>query len=298
MIGMIKLIRSMTGYGRCEDNINGRHIVFEIKSVNHKFFDFSSRITRGYLFLEDKLKTYIQSKISRGKVDVFLQIETLEDADVTVVINHSLASGYYKALTELKDRYSLNEDVSLSKLSSYSDIFTIRKTPEDEDAIWEVVKIAADKAIESFIKMREAEGERLKIDILAKADKIISIVNQVEKLSPDTVSAYQMKLKAKVEELLGDNRYDEQRILTEVAIFADKVAVDEETVRLNSHFKQLNILMDSDEPVGRKMDFLLQEMNRETNTIGSKAANSKISYLIVDMKSEIEKIREQIQNIE
>lgn len=292
------MLRSMTGFGRGEDTIGGRHIVFEIKSVNHKYFEFNSRIPRGYLFLEDKLKAYIQGKISRGKVDVFLQIETLEETDVQVLVNHSLASAYVTALQELKERYQLPDEPSLALLSKYSDIFSVHKAPEDEDAVWEAVRQVADQAIASFLKMREAEGARLKADILEKAGEIVALVDQVERHTPETVEHYRERLKAKIEELLQDNRFDEQRVLTEVAIFADKVAVDEETVRLRSHFQQLQRLVDSDGPVGRKIDFLVQEMNREANTIGSKSVNAKIAYLVVDIKALIEKIREQVQNVE
>ena len=292
------MLRSMTGFGRGEDTIGGRHIVFEIKSVNHKYFEFNSRIPRGYLFLEDKLKAYIQGKISRGKVDVFLQIETLEETDVQVLVNHSLASAYVTALQELKERYQLPDEPSLALLSKYSDIFSVHKAPEDEDAVWEAVRQVADQAIASFLKMREAEGARLKADILEKAGEIVALVDQVERHTPETVEHYRERLKAKIEELLQDNRFDEQRVLTEAAIFADKVAVDEETVRLRSHFQQLQRLVDSDGPVGRKIDFLVQEMNREANTIGSKSVNSQIAYLVVDIKALIEKIREQVQNVE
>lgn len=292
------MLRSMTGFGRGDDTIGGRHIVFEIKSVNHKYFEFNSRIPRGYLFLEDKLKAYIQGKISRGKVDVFLQIETLEEMDVQVLVNHSLASAYVTALQELKERYQLPDEPSLALLSKYSDIFSVHKAPEDEDAVWEAVRQVADQAIASFLKMREAEGARLKADILEKAGEIVALVDQVERHTPETVEHYRERLKAKIEELLQDNRFDEQRVLTEVAIFADKVAVDEETVRLRSHFQQLQRLVDSDGPVGRKIDFLVQEMNREANTIGSKSVNSQIAYLVVDIKALIEKIREQVQNVE
>ena len=295
---MSALLRSMTGYGRNESTVGGHHITFEIKAVNHKYFEFSSRVTRGYLFLEEKLKSYIQSQISRGKVDVFLQIETLEESDVQVLVNHSLASGYVTALKGLKEHYVLPDEVLLSLLSRYSDIFSVHKAPENEEAIWEAVRQVAEPAIRSFIHMREIEGARLREDILTKASKIISIVDQIETITPETVNDYRERLRAKIEEFLGDNRFDEQRVLTEVAIFADKVAVDEETVRLRSHFKQLEILVDSNEPVGRKIDFLVQEMNREANTIGSKSVNSKIAYMVVDIKSEIEKIREQVQNIE
>lgn len=292
------MLKSMTGYGRNEEIVDGRHIVFEIKSVNHKFFECNARLPRGYLFLEDKLKAYVQSRISRGKVDLFLQIETLEEADVEVLVNHSLAGAYVQALREMKERYSLPDDISLSLLSRYPDLLSIHKAQEDEDAAWEAVCKAAEPAIASFLNMREAEGARLKQDILEKTGRIEALVDQVEKITPETVSEYQERLRAKIQELLGDNRFDEQRVLTEVAVFADKVAVDEETVRLRSHIKQLRQLAEASEPVGRKIDFLVQEMNREANTIGSKSVNSKIAYLVVDMKAEIEKIREQVQNVE
>lgn len=292
------MLKSMTGYGRNEAIIDGRHIVFEIKSVNHKFFEFNARIPRTYAFLEDKLKSYVQTRISRGKVDVFLQIETLEEANVEVLVNHSLAEAYVKALRELKERYALADEVSLSLLSRYSDLLSVHKAQEDEDAAWAAVQAAAEPAIASFLSMRETEGKRLREDILAKADKIEGVVSEIEKITPETVSEYRERLYAKIKDLLGDNRFDEQRVLTEVAVFADKVAVDEETVRLNSHIKQLRSLVEATEPVGRKIDFLVQEMNREANTIGSKSVNSKIAYLVVDIKADIEKIREQIQNVE
>lgn len=292
------MLKSMTGYGRSEMTVGGRHIIFEIKSVNHKYFEFNSRISRGYLFLEDKLKAYLQGKLSRGKVDVFLQIETLEDADVQVQVNHSLAAGYYAVLRELRERYSLPDEPTLALLTRYGDIFSVHRAPENEEEIWQAVQQAAEPAVESFLRMREAEGARLREDILSKAQRILELVGQVEQETPQTVKEYQERLEAKIQELLGDAHFDEQRVLTEVAVFADKVAVDEETVRLRSHFQQLEKLIDSQEPVGRKIDFLVQEMNREANTIGSKSVNSKIAYLVVDIKSEIEKIREQVQNVE
>ena len=292
------MLKSMTGYGRSEMTVGGRHIIFEIKSVNHKYFEFNSRISRGYLFLEDKLKAYLQGKLSRGKVDVFLQIETLEDADAQVQVNHSLAAGYYAALQELKDRYGLPDEPTLALLTRYGDIFSVHRAPENEEEIWQAVQQAAEPAVESFLRMREAEGARLREDILSKAQRILELVGQVEQETPQTVKEYQERLEAKIQELLGDAHFDEQRVLTEVAVFADKVAVDEETVRLRSHFQQLQKLSQSQDPVGRKIDFLVQEMNREANTIGSKSVNSQIAYLVVDIKSEIEKIREQVQNVE
>ena len=296
--GLIHLLKSMTGYGRYEANIDGRSITFEIRTVNHKYFEFSARITRGYLFLEDKVKSYVQSMISRGKVDVFIQIETLDDTDVQVQVNHSLASGYVMALREIKERYRLPDVVTLDVITRHSDIFSVHKAPENEELIFSAVKQVAKPALENLISMRQAEGEKLQKDILARAENIIGIVGEIEKAAPETVRDYETRLKTKIKEVLSDSRFDEQRVLTEVAIFADKLAVDEETVRLRSHFDQLKVMLKSDGPIGRKMDFLIQEMNREANTIASKSQNSGIAYKIVDIKSEIEKIREQIQNVE
>ncbi|ANU52962.1 YicC family protein [Acutalibacter muris] len=291
------MLKSMTGYGRGEGIVETRHIVFELKSVNHKFFEINPRVTRGYQFLEDRLKTYLHERISRGKVDLFLQIENLGESSVEVGVNHSLAAGYYRALSELQERYSLPDGPSLELLCRYQDIFTVHKAPEEETVWRQVLEIAA-PTVDSFLRMREAEGERLRADIMEKAGNILSLVDKVEELAPGTVAEYRERLQGRIQELLSDSRFDEQRVLTEVAVFADKVAVDEETVRLRSHFAQLEKLANSDGPVGRKIDFLVQEMNREANTIGSKSQNTEIAYLVVDIKSEIEKIREQVQNIE
>lgn len=292
------MLKSMTGYGRGEDTVQGRHIICEIKSVNHKYFELNARITRGYLFLEDRLKAYLQSRLSRGKVDVFLQVENLEESGAQVQVNHALAEGYYKALMELQQSCGLPDGPTLSLLCRYPDIFTVHKAPEDEEAVWQAVLQVAGPAVDSLLHMRQAEGARLREDISAKAGNILNLVSKVEKLAPQAVSDYRERLQTRIQDLLGSNRFDEQRVLTEVAVFADKAAVDEETVRLRSHFAQLEALMESQEPVGRKIDFLVQEMNREANTIGSKSQNTAIAYLVVDIKSEIEKIREQVQNVE
>jgi len=292
------VIRSMTGFGRYEDTINGRDIIIEIKSVNHRYFEFSSRVTRGYGFLEEKLKSYLQSQVSRGKIDVYVSIETLEDTDVQVLVNHSVAAGYVTALHELAQRYHLRDDISVSTVSRNSDIFTIHKAPDDEEIIWNAVRPIADKALNAFIGMREAEGMRLKADVLQRAETILKAVDKIEERSPQTVVEYQQKLQLRLTEMLSDANIDNQRILTEAAIFADKIAVAEETVRLRSHFEQLSNMLNSNEAIGRKLDFIVQEMNREANTIGSKCVDSQIAYMVVDIKAEIEKIREQIQNIE
>lgn len=292
------MIRSMTGYGRSEMVVDGRAVTVELKSVNHRYFEFTCRTSRGYSFLEEKMKSYVQQHIFRGKVDAYISIDALESAQSQVTVNHPLASGYIHALRELAERYDLSDDISVSTVARYSDIFSVHKAPEDEDAVWASVEKAAEEAVANFIRMREAEGERLKADVLGRADTIMQRVEEIEARSPQTVKEYQERLRQKIQELLGDTTVDEQRLLTETAIFADKVAVAEETVRLRSHFRQMKEMMEAGGPVGRKLDFLVQEMNREANTIGSKAVDSQIAYLVVDIKAEIEKIREQIQNIE
>lgn len=292
------MVRSMTGYGRQEQILGGRSIVVEIKSVNHRYFEFSSRISRGYGFLDDKIKTYLQTKIARGKVDVFVSVEDLEETDVQVLVNHSLVSGYICAFHEVAQKYQLNDEISMDTLARYSDIFSIHKAAEDEEKIWAAVRTVIDNALNALLAMREAEGQRMREDIQNRAASVLALVEKVEARSPQTVHEYCEKLQARLNEMLGEVKIDEQRVLTEAAIFADKVAVAEETVRLRSHFSQLETMLNSSEPVGRKLDFLVQEMNREANTIGSKAVDTTIAYLVVDIKAELEKIREQVQNIE
>lgn len=288
----------MTGFGRYAALVDGRNIVVEIKSVNHRYFEFSSRISRGYGFLDEKLKSYLQTRIARGKVDVYVSIETLEDGEAQVLVNHDLASGYVRAFRELAERYALEDDLSVSVLARCPDVFSVHRTPEDENRVWESVRQVFDRAFASFVTMREAEGMRLKEDVLQRARTILEIVEKIELRSPQTLEEYRQKLLARLREMLGDVKIDEQRILTEAAIFADKIAIAEETVRLRSHFSQMHAMLESNEAVGRKLDFIVQEMNREANTIGSKASDAQIAHMVVDIKAEIEKIREQIQNIE
>lgn len=289
---------SMTGFGRCETTVNGRQITVEMKSVNHRYFEFSCRVSRGYSFLEDKLKKYVMQKVSRGKVDMYVSITEPEDTEVEVAVNKPLAAGYVNAIHSLASEYDIPDDLSVSVLSRYSDIFQITKPQQDEDKVFEDVKVALDDALSGFIAMRRAEGEKLKEDVLSRVDTIMSIVSQIEERSPVTVEEYRQKLYKRISDMLNSTDIDEQRILTEAAIFADKVAVDEETVRLRSHFEQMSSFFESDAPIGRKLDFIVQEMNREANTIGSKVTDSVLAHKVVDIKSEIEKIREQIQNIE
>lgn len=292
------MIKSMTGFGRSQRTVDGREITVEIKSVNHRYFEFSCRTTRGYGFLEEKLKSYISQRVARGKVDMFVSLSAPQDEQATVTVNHRLASGYISAMRELGKTYGLADDISITAVAGYPDIFTVSREPEDEEKVCSDVLSVVDEALEAFISMREAEGERLKADILARVETILSIVEKIEKRSPETVSEYEKRLKDKITETLGDRTIDEQRLLTEVAIFSDKVAVAEETVRLRSHMAQLKKFFEGDMPAGRKTDFIIQEMNREANTIGSKVQDAEIAHMVVDIKAEIEKIREQVQNVE
>ena len=292
------MIKSMTGFGRASAELDGYVITVELKSVNHRYFEFSSRIPRQYGFLDEKIKSYINSKVSRGKVDCFIGIEALNTEAAEVVVNNTLAQAYVKALKELEEKYELKADYGVNAVSRFPDVLVTKKAEEDEEALWIKVKSVADEAIEKFVAMRLREGEKMRDDVLSRAETILSSVEYIEKRSPETVKEYNDKLIERVHELIGDVSLDEARIIQEVAIYADKVAVAEETVRLRSHIDQLKSFLDSDEPVGRKTDFLVQEMNREINTIGSKANDVENARRGVDVKAEIEKIREQIQNIE
>ena len=292
------MIRSMTGYGRFEGVINGRMTVFEIKAVNHRYFELQCRVPKSCGFLEEKIRELVSGSINRGKIDVYVSVEADENIAADVRVNHSLAAGYVKALRELCSTYELKEDVSVLALSRYSDIFTVSKAPENEDALTEIVMEAGRKAVADFIAMREREGEKLAADVLGRGKTILSLVSEIEERSPVTVEEYRKKLYDRLKEVLGDTTIDPQRILTEAAIFADKTAVNEETVRLRSHYAQLETMISGNEPTGRKLDFIVQEMNREANTIGSKVCDAELAHKVVDIKAEIEKIREQIQNIE
>lgn len=292
------MIRSMTGYGRGQEVQDGLSVTVEIKSVNHRFFEYSCRLPRVYGFIDDKLKNYLQQSINRGKVDVFVQIEALESNGSEVLVNEGLAENYLNALRDLAQKYSLREDVSVTTLSRYPDVLTVRQVAVDEDTVWNAVQKVTDAALEQFVAMREREGARLHEDVLSRGETILAAVEKIEERSPQTVREHMEKVEARMRELLDGAAVDEGRLLTEAAIYADKVAVAEETVRLRSHIEQLGILLSGDEAVGRKLDFLVQEINRETNTIGSKCSDLELTRIVVDVKAEIEKIREQIQNIE
>lgn len=291
-------MNSMTGFGRAEQVLDGCDVIVEVRSVNHRFFDFSCRVPRGYGFLEDRLRTYLQGKISRGKLDLSVEFGGSEEAGTRVQVNESLAQSYLEALRSLQMKFQLPDDITAGTLLRCPDVITVQKRPEDEEQVWNRVRTVLDAALSSLFAMRMAEGEKLKDDVLARTAAVLGMVEEIEKRSPRTVEEYREKMTARIAELLGAAPVDEQRILTEAAVYADKVSVAEETVRLRSHVSQFSVLVDSEEAVGRRLDFLVQEMNREANTIGSKCVDAQIAHLVVDMKAEIEKIREQIQNIE
>ena len=292
------MIKSMTGYGRGQATVEGMDITVEIKAVNHRYYEYTSRLPRTYGFLDDKLKSYLQGSISRGKVDVYVSIDIVDAPGSEVAVNYALAEGYLRGLRALAERYGLRDDITVANLARYPDILTVRKAAEDEEKIWEAVRRVADMALERFLQMREREGARMREDVLNRRRTILEAVAVVEERSPQTVKEHMDKVEARMRELLDTATVDEQRLLTEAALFADKIAVAEETVRLRSHLDQLEHMLDSGEPVGRKLDFLVQEINREANTIGSKSQDVQLARGVVDIKAEIEKIREQIQNIE
>ena len=292
------MVKSMTGYGRAEETVNGCTITVELRSVNNRYLDCSVRIPRLYLFAEDAIKSRVQNTISRGKVDVFVTLDNAGADKVQVSVNKPVADGYYAALTKLAEEYHLSNDISVSLLSRFPDVLLAEKAEEDVEQMAKDICSVLDRALADFDQMRTREGERLRDDILSRAETIESKVALVEERSPQTVSEYRARLEAKMNEVLANTQIDPARILTEAAIFADKIAVDEETVRLRSHIGQLREMLAKGGATGRKLDFLIQEFNREANTIGSKCSDIEIARHVVDIKAEIEKIREQVQNIE
>lgn len=292
------MIRSMTGFGRSHAETADYRITVEFKSVNHRYFEFTSRVPRQYAFLEEKLKSFTGASVGRGKVECSLQIDSINDTSAEVQVNLPLAAAYASALRQMSKELELKDDFGASLIARFPDVLVITKGEADEQQLWDCVRPVAEAALNDFIAMRTAEGARIREDLLTKCDAILELVSFVEARSPQTVEEYRARLYEKMQEVLQTANVDEQRILTEAAIYADKVAVDEETVRLRSHITQLKQFLNSDTAIGRKMDFLVQEMNREANTIASKCSNVDIASKVVEIKSEIEKIREQIQNIE
>ena len=292
------MVLSMTGYGRAGALLHGRDIKVELRSVNSRFFEYSSRLPRSCMFMEDKLKQLVAARVSRGKVELNLSVQAVTAADTVVTVNWPLAQGYHTALQELAERLELKNDVTAGMLARFPDVLPQTAAPTNEAELWEDVQAVAQQALDAFVSMRAQEGAKLKADVSNRLETVEALVAQIEQNSAGRVQAYSEKLYARLQELLGDRNIDEGRLVTEAAIFADKTAIDEETVRLHSHVAQYRDILEMDEPIGRKLDFLTQELNRESNTIGSKCQDVAITRLVVDLKSEIEKIREQIQNIE
>lgn len=293
------MLKSMTGYSKSQITYNQKDIIVELRSVNHKGFEYSCRVPRTFAFLEDKIKNYIQKEITRGKVDVYVSVDLSSVDSVSINLNIPMLNGYLDMLYKIRDEYGLKDDISVMTVARNNDIFDTKRIEQDQDEIWEGVKECLDISLKSFIDMRIKEGQNLKNDLLERKIKVLSALKEIEDRVPQIEKEYKVRLETKIKELLGDNtKIDENRILTEVAIFAEKINVTEEIVRLKSHMDQFEQMLNSEEAIGRKMNFLAQEMNREANTIVSKTGDISIVKIIVDIKSEIEIIREQIQNIE
>jgi len=292
------MIRSMTGFGRAREIVDGRDILVEIRSVNHRYFEFTAKLPRSYIYLEDKIKQLVQARTGRGKIEISLSIYNVSGKETQITVNQPVVENYITALRGIKEDLNLADNLSLSDVFRMTDAFNVLKADTDEDEIWRAVSAVTASALERFITMRENEGRRIKTDLLEKVSLIESKTAEVERLSPETTENYRKRLFDKLREILENTQIDEQRVLLEAAVFAEKTAVDEEIVRLNSHIAQLREMLDGEDIVGRKLDFLVQEINREINTIGSKAQDLRITKIVVDLKSELEKIREQIQNIE
>ena len=296
--GKYVLIKSMTGYGRAVETVNGREFTVEVRSVNNRYLDCSVRLPRMLSFAEDAVKQAVKASISRGKVDVFITIRSEAGDEVQVSLNKAVLQSYLTAMHQMVDAFGVSDDISVSAVSRLPEVFVIEKPQVDEEQLMTDLMGVVAKALEGYDFMRCTEGEALDRDLRSRGETILELVSQVEAGNGKTVSDYRARLEAKIKEVLANTAIDESRILTEAAIFADKVAVDEETVRLRSHLKQMNTMLTTGGAVGRKLDFLLQEMNREANTIGSKCTDVNLARIVVDIKAELEKIREQTQNIE
>ena len=292
------LVKSMTGYGRCVETVGGREFTVELRSVNNRYLDCTVKLPRALSFAEDAVKQAVKNAVSRGKVDVFISMRAEGGSDTKVTLNAPLVEGYLAAMKEMAQRYGVLDDISVSTLARMQDVFTVEREEVDEEQLLKDLMTVVDKAIAGYDAMRSAEGQALERDLRSRGQTILELVAQVEAGSGETVAAYRARLEGKLREVLASTSIDESRILTEAAIFADKVAVDEETVRLRSHLDQMNRMLGSGGAIGRKLDFLLQEMNRESNTIGSKCSDVRLARIVVDIKAELEKIREQTQNIE
>ena len=288
----------MTGYGRGVETVNGREFTVELRSVNNRYLDCSVRLPRMLSFAEDAVKQAVKASVSRGKVDVFISLRAEAEEDVVVNLNRGVLEGYLNAMRQMVTEFGVQDDISVSSVSRLPEVFVVEKKEVDEEQLLQDLLQVVGKALESYDAMRAREGEALDADLRSRGQTILSLVSQVEQGNGQTVVDYRTRLENKLREVLENTSIDESRILTEAAIFADKVAVDEETVRLRSHLQQMNSMLDGGGAIGRKLDFLLQEMNREANTIGSKCTDVKLARIVVDIKAELEKIREQTQNIE
>ncbi len=292
------MIRSMTGYGRAVQTIDGREITVELRSVNNRYLDCTVKLPRMFSFAEDGVKNRVKAAVSRGKVDVYIGVNAVQTADVQVAVNRPVLESYLAALRQIETEYGVRDDVTVMSLARLPDVFSVEKTQEDEQKLTQDILSVAEEAISRYNAMRETEGAALEADLRGRAATILERVALVEQRSPATVAEYRERLRQKMQEVLQNTAIDEGRILQEAAIYADRIAVDEETVRLRSHLAQLGDMLTKGGAIGRKLDFLLQELNRETNTIGSKCNDLELSNIVVDMKAELEKIREQTQNIE
>ncbi|MBR3560380.1 MAG: YicC family protein [Oscillospiraceae bacterium] len=294
------MVKSMTGYGRARQTLNGRDITVEVKSVNNRYLDTTVKLPRSYIFTEDAIKQRVQKAVSRGKVDVFVSIDSTGADETVVTVNELLAKSYLEALRKISalNPSMLRGEYSAVDVARFPDVLTVTKAEEDLESVQRDICAVADEALANYNAMRSAEGEKLAADIGSRLTTIETLTGKVEARSPETVREYREKLTARMQEVLQSTTIEESRILTEAAIYADKIAVDEETVRLRSHVAQLRTMLESDEPMGRKMDFLIQEVNRESNTCGSKCNDVEIARVVVELKAEVEKIREQVQNIE
>ena len=289
---------SMTGYGSAKGSVEGQEITVELKSVNNRYLDCSVRLPRNFLFAEDTVKQAVSAGVSRGKVDVFVSAQASQDSGTVVSVNEELARGYRDAVAHIAETLGLESGLNAFSLARFPDVLTAERRELDKDKAAAALSEITAKAVEEFNAMREREGERLRRDMLGKLETIEGLVSVVEERSPQTVKEYRERLEARLRDILADRSLDEQRVITEAAIFADRTAVDEETVRLRSHIAQFRTMLEEGSPIGRKMDFLVQEFNRESNTIGSKCSDASLAKVVVDLKSEIEKIREQLQNVE
>ncbi len=292
------MIKSMTGYGRAEQNFEKYKINIELKSVNNRYLDFNTKVYKQYSFVEEIVRDALTKKISRGKVDVFIGFDNVKADDIEVTLNEETAKGYYNALTKLKGLFNIEDNIRISDLSRFQDIYTVEKKEQDKDEIINCVASVLCEALDDLTANRTREGERLFDFFTSSIAKVRDIAKDISERSPETVKEYTQRIKARIQELLDGVPLDEGRLLTEVAIFADKVNITEELIRFESHLKEFELLLKSDEPVGRKLDFIIQELNREANTMGSKCNDIAISKSVVELKSEIEKLREQVQNIE